>query len=282
MNIKSVLLIALSLFLLPSCDDNQSLPKVTQLQSSVSTEDFALAAIGGLIKNGMADPTALESEINKAGDDNPYTRVDINNDGKRDIILVKEVIPHEKLEFIAHPGDGLEDQSIATASFTIVNGNVDYNANYTSYVNGYDHPRHLYHDSFARDLAFMMWMSSISRPVYYGVPSRYSYYRSVPRSTFTSSQTTTFQRTKINPTPVATNPSSFNKSSFVSKATPPKATPNFNSATPKATPAFRPNNNSNVQKSAFDNKPSYKPSTPVKSSSSSSSRSFSSSRSRGR
>ncbi len=282
-------LISILALVLLGCS-NRPLPEVTQLQSSVSADDFALSAIGGLIKNGMSDPSALEKEINKPGDDNPYTRVDVDKDGQRDVILVKEVVPREQLEFVAHPNSG-EDQSIAKATFSVDNGNVVYNANYTSYVNGYNNPQHIYHDTFARDLAFALWMTSITRPVYIGSPIGYTSYRVMPRDRFVTHQTTTFQQSRINPTPVAPK-SSIDQSRFTSKATPPRSS-SFTGAT-SGMSSIRKDNGSSVAKGAFDNssrsttssRPSSSFSSPSRSSSSSSSfrssSSSSSSRSRGR
>jgi hypothetical protein len=203
------------------CDDRSSVKKVhMESTNTIQAEDFALNAVGGLIKGGMADSDALQNEINKPGDDNPYTRVDIDDDGKRDIILINEVEPHSKFEFIAHPGNDVPDQSIAVATFTTGDdGGIQYRANYTSYVNGYDNPDYRYYDNFTRDVLWTAWLLSPSRPLYLGVP-RYGYYRSVPRQQFIIKQTTVFRTTNIRVTPPAPRSVAFSSSSFSSKSTP--------------------------------------------------------------
>jgi len=208
-------------FVLFGCTDRSSVKKVhVESTNTIQAEDFALNAVGGLIKGGMADSDALQDEINKPGEDNPYTRVDIDDDGKRDIILIKEIEPHSKLEFIAHPGNDVPDQSIAIATFTTGDdGSVQYRSNYTNYVNGYDNPDYRYYDNFTRDLLWTAWLLSPSRPIYFGAPTRYSYYRTVPRQQFIVRQTTVFRTTNIRVTPPAPRSMTFNSSSFSSKVT---------------------------------------------------------------
>ena len=218
------LYLLLGAFLICGCDE-QRMSGVDNVQveatSSINADDFALNAVGGLIKGGLADADALEREINKPGDDNPYTRVDINDDGKRDIILVDEVEHGTKFEFIAHPGEGVPDQSIAVATFTLDGGQVHYHANYTSYLRGYDHPDYRYYDTFAHDLLWVAWLSSPSRHVYMGVPTRYTFYRAQPRVAFHTTQTTVFHTSNVHVTPPAPRSMTFSSSSYASKVTPP-------------------------------------------------------------
>jgi hypothetical protein len=201
------------------CDEQVSNVHV-ESTNSIQADDFALNAVGGLIKGGLSDANALEREINKPGD-NPYTRVDIDNDGKRDIILVDEVEHGAKFEFIAHPGNGVPDQSIAVASFTMESGQIHYHANYTSYVHGYDNPDYRYYDTFAHDLLWVAWLTSPSRSVYLGVPTHYSFYHTQPRTVFHTTQTTVFHTTNVHITPPAPRSMTFNSSSYSSKVTPP-------------------------------------------------------------
>ncbi|MCK9567404.1 hypothetical protein M0R72_00475 [Candidatus Pacearchaeota archaeon] len=216
------LYLLLGVFIICGCDEQTSRVDNVQVEStnSINADDFALNSIGGLIKGGLSDANALEREINKPGDDNPYTRVDINGDGKRDIILVDEVEHGSKFEFIAHPGDGVPDQSIAVATFTMDGGQTHYHANYTSYVRGYDNPDYRYYDTFAHDLLWVGWLSS-PRSVYMGVPTRYAFYRTQPRVVFHTTQTTVFHTTNIRVTPPAPRSMTFSSSSYTSKVTPP-------------------------------------------------------------
>jgi len=221
------------------CDEPAAVHNVqVKATDPIQAQDFALNAVGGLIKNGMADSASLEQEINKPGDDNPYTRVDIDDDGKRDIILIDEVVPHEKFEFIAHPGNGVPDESIAVATFTTGDdGAVQYRANYTSYVNGYDNPDYRYYDTFTRDMLWIAWLTTPSRPLYLGVPTRYSFYRAVPRQQFIIRQTMVFHTTNIRVTPPAPRSMTFHSSSFSSRVTPPHT---FSSTSRNASPVSHP------------------------------------------
>ena len=268
---KSISLLFAALALLATgCDNSRQqyqqqrpLPQVERMQSSVSAQDFALNAIGGLIQNGTSNAQALEQEINKPDEPNnpnPYTRVDTNGDNQRDYIQVRETIPQKEFEFVAHPGASAPDQSIAKIDFEVANGVVNYNANYTSYVNGYDDPMYRYRGSFAQDLAFFTWLSLASRPAYIGVmPMGYSYSRVVPRQQFVTHQTTTFQQSRINPTPVAPRSATVDSSRYASKVTPTVA-PRGNSAslsqaTQGMAPIRKDNANVQVQRGAFDNTP---------------------------
>lgn len=207
--------------ILCGCDDRTPVKKV-QMESTntIQAQDFALNAVGALIKGGMADSDALQNEINKPGEDNPYTRVDIDDDGKRDIILINEVESRAKFEFIAHPGNDVPDQSIAIATFTTGDdGTIQYRANYTDYVSGYDNPDYRYYDTFTRDMLWTAWLLSPSRPLYLGVPTRYGYYRVVPRQQFIIRQTTVFRTTNIRVTPPAPRSMTFSSSSYSSRVT---------------------------------------------------------------
>ena len=263
------------------CDQTPSIGNVhVETTSSINADDFALNAIGGLIKGGLADADALEREINKPGENNPYTRVDIDDDGKRDIILVDEVEHGAKFEFIAHPGNGVPDQSIAVATFTMEGGQVHYHSNYTSYVRGYDNPDYRYYDTFAHDLLWVAWLSS-PRSVYMGVPTRYSFYRTPPRVSFHTTQTTVFHTSNIRVTSPAPRSMTFSSSSYASKVTPPHS---YSSTSRTASPASHPITFSSKSLSNQSSRSSS--SSPFRSSSSSSSSSsrssFSSSSSRRR
>jgi hypothetical protein len=215
---KKLLICAL---MICGCDDRSSVKKVKmESTNTIQAQDFALNAVGGLIKGGMADSDALQNEINKPGDDNPYTRVDIDDDGNRDIILINEVEPHAKFEFIAHPGNNVPDQSIAIATFTTGDdGSVQYRANYTDYVGGYDNPDYRYYDTFTRDLLWIAWLTTPSRPLYLGVPTQYGYYHVVPRQQFIIRQTTVFRTTNIRVTQPAPRSMTFGSSSYSSRVT---------------------------------------------------------------
>ena len=271
--IKMKLFILLGLLAVCGCDEAASshIDNVqVQSTSAINADDFALNAVGGLIKNGLSDADSLEKEINKPGDDNPYTRVDIDDDGKRDIILVDEVEHGSKFEFIAHPGNGVPDQSIAVATFTMEGGQVQYRANYTSYVRGYDNPDYRYYDTFAHDLLWVAWLTSPSRSAYIGVPTRYTFYRTQPRVTFHTTQTTVFHTTNVRVTPSAPRSVAFSSSSYSSKVTPQHS---YTTTSRTSSPANHPVTFSS--KSSSYSRPSY--SSSKSSFSSSSSRSFSSS-----
>jgi hypothetical protein len=217
------------------CDEHISNVRV-ESTNAIQADDFALNAVGGLIKGGLSDANALEREINKSGD-NPYTRVDIDNDGQRDIILVDEVEHGSKFEFIAHPGNGVPDQSIAVASFTMESGQIHYHANYTSYVHGYDNPDYRYYDTFAHDLLWVAWLTSPSRSVYLGVPTQYSFYHTQPRTVFHTTQTTVFHTTNIRVTQPAPRSMTFSSNSYASKVTPPHS---YNNTSRTTSPANHP------------------------------------------
>jgi hypothetical protein len=240
-----------------ACDNRQ---EIVSQQSLLNPEDFALNMIGGLIKSGITDAKAIENKINE-GATNPYNNVDIDKDGSRDYVMVKETNPKRQFDFVAKVSGTGQEQHIATMEFTDENGQPAMNANYTSAVHGYQN--HYYHDTFTRDLLFFAWMHSMTRPAYVGfVPTTYSYSRVVPRTQFASTQRTYQTTTKINPTPVQKPPANYSASKFVNKSNP---SGSLGSAAKSVKSDFRTNNNSVKPKgAAFDNTPksNYRPSTP--------------------
>ena len=269
---KSISLLFAALALLATgCDNSRQqyqqqqrpLPAVTQMQSSVTPQDFAVNAIGALIQNGMVDANAIMQEINKPdlpNNPNPYNHVDTNGDGQRDYVLVQETIPQQRFEFIAQPGAGAPNQSIALIDFKMENGVVNYTANYTSYVNGYNDPQYMYSGVLPGTLPFFGWMRAPTHVVFLGsVPMGYSYGRIVPRQQFVEYQSRSFQQARINPTPVAPRSATVDQSRFTSKVTPTVA-PRGNSAslsqaTQGMAPIRKDNANVTVQRGAFDNTP---------------------------
>ena len=251
MNIIKLFMVSLAIGACNSPTTHKSLPEVTQLQSLLAPEDFALSMIGGLINSGVSDANAIQSKINEEGDQNPYNHVDIDKDGKRDFVEVKEIKPHEQFDFIAKPSAGqMPEQQIATATFKQENGQTVMDANYTNAVSGYNDI--YYHQSLASDLAFMMWLNMATRPMYYGtIPMGYRYSTMVPRSTYISNQRSYQTTTRINPVSVQKPPATLNSSRFVNKSS-----PTFSAASKGVSSDFRTNSSgAKPSGAAFDNAP---------------------------
>ena len=101
-----------------------------------------------------------------------------------------------------------------------------------------DNPDYRYYDTFTRDMLWAAWLLSPSRPLYLGVPTRYGYYRVVPRQQFIIRQTTVFRTTNIRVTPPAPRSMTFSSySSRVTTRSPVQSRPVPVSAGPPSRPA---------------------------------------------
>ena len=248
---KHIALLLLSISMFACENSSQSNPQVSveESQSLLSAEDFSLNLISGLIKSGVTDATAIQEKIND-GDQNPYNNVDIDKDGQRDFIEVRETVHHQQFDFVTKPSSIGDDKHIATVKFTEENGEPMMEASYEPIVHHYHD--YYYHDTFARDLLFFTWLHS-SRPVYIGKrPTTHIHTNTVTHYQFINTQ----RSTNISPTP-SRRPSSnysFSSSSRSSSSRSASARANFSSKSGSNSLSSKPSFSSS--KSSFSSKSS--------------------------
>lgn len=195
------LLISLLAIAVIGCGNSHE-PKVTThiegTNALFNSEDFDLETVIAMIKaNKIAEPVIenLQKLVNdpKTGINN----VDINKDGKIDLIAVNEVANEgggTKIEFLSMPGEGQEPVTVAQVAIT----KTSISGGYPEYAHGHD--RHYYHHPISNALLTYAFLRYALAPHPYWHYRPYGYYgyapqpvmsRSVRQTTRTTHRTTT-------------------------------------------------------------------------------------------
>lgn len=164
-----LLLASLTLLAASGCDDSAQAQAQVQTQSSVSTDDFDLETVVGLLKTKkVTNASDLENVINSG----PISNVDLDKDGKRDHVGVKETQngTNRTLDFVAFPSGETNPApvTIASVNFNVVGTQLNVSGGYPDYVRGYDRAYYNYSIPYGPtfgDMLFYSWLFA-PRPVY--------------------------------------------------------------------------------------------------------------------
>lgn len=155
------------------------------VDGKIKAEALDLEAISFMVKKGMVkNAKALEKELNKKG--SKLANVDIDGDGKRDRLVIKEVRNGDVVTFevrVAASGKGkveVEDTVIlATVVFTPdrASKKLHVEASYTTVVIHEETQIYVFDSDIevngdvivVTDMPFVTWVYTVNRPVYVGV-----------------------------------------------------------------------------------------------------------------
>lgn len=219
-----LLLASLTLLAASGCDDSAQAQAQAQVQTrtSVSTDDFDLETVVGLLKTEkVTNASDLETAVN-----NGLSNVDLDKDGKRDHIGVKETQSgtNRILDFLAFPSGEVNPTPVTVASinFNVVGNQLNVSGGYPDYVRGYDRAYYSYSIPYGPtfgDMLFYSWLFA-PRPVYVYRPYVSVGYSARPvfaPATFTSMRTTYRTETRVSPVARQAPPPTF-KVNYASQA----------------------------------------------------------------
>lgn len=191
-------------------------PQVPQYKADM--RDFDLQTVSSMLRtNQVTDARTLEQLIN--GDGQGINNLDIDHDGNRDYVGIKEIQSGQNrtFQFLAFPssqGQQAEPIVIANIDFTFAGSQVTVQAGYANCISGYDTNYYTYNVQVGPGLGQMLFYSWLlaPRPVYLYRP--YASIGWVPHpvfapTTLATTRTTYRTQTRMSPVPVSTPPSSF-------------------------------------------------------------------------
>lgn len=213
---------------LVGCDHATTVTVQNAAPAAITTQDFALDTVVGLLRSGVNDGPTLEAKINDPA--SGINNVDLDKDGKVDFVQVVEaLIPSgKKMELIAHASSGgAPDTSIAAIKFTQSDSGVDAEAGYAPLIDPTG--QYYYRDHLLTNMLFAQWLFMPSRPIYFApVPMGYAYRSRMAPTTFSSTRSTFTQSTRVSPIRSEQRPASFNAGRLT---TPPRSIPRSPSTT---------------------------------------------------
>lgn len=206
MRTSQTMLLALFSLLAVACNEPAQAQVQVQAQSSVSVDDFDLETVVGLLKSKkVANAADLETLING---DSPISNVDVDKDGKRDRISVKETRSGatRTLDFVAFPSGETDPApiTIASVNFRVDGAQLHVSGGYPDYVRGYDRAYYSYSIPYGPsfgDMLFYSWLFA-PRPVYVYRPYVSVGYVARPvfaPATYTTLRTTYRTETRVSP-----------------------------------------------------------------------------------
>ena len=217
-----LLLASLTLLAASGCDDSAQAQAQAQAQSSVSTDDFDLETVVGLLKTRkVTNASDLETAVNSG-----LSNVDLDKDGKRDHIGVKETQSgtNRILDFLAFPSGEVNPTpvTIASINFNVVGTQLNVSGGYPDYVRGYDRAYYNYSIPYGPtfgDMLFYSWLFA-PRPVYVYRPYTSIGYIARPvfaPATYSTLRTTYRTETRVSPVVRQAPPPAF-KVNYASQA----------------------------------------------------------------